>query len=158
MPGFVWQTNMKMTPARLNNVQRAIKSINQQYLSDTSLNNDDDLFATLQPNSSYIIEWTVFCQSPAAADIKFAWSGVPVGSNGFYEYESPGFATPTAQLWGATVNVNTAGAPAIELFTGSGGLVTGLAGGTLRLQHAQLVSTATATIIYAGSWLRATLV
>lgn len=155
---FTWQTGMKLLPSRLNNVQRLIKSANQQYLSDTTLNDDNDLVVTLEANSTYQVEFCVFCQSPAAADIKFAWSSLPSGAAGFFQYEAPGVSTPTASLWTSTINVATTGSPTIDLFQGDGGIVTGANGGTLRLQHAQQVSTATNTIVYAGSWMRATLV
>jgi hypothetical protein len=149
---------MRLTPERLNNPQRVIKSANQQYLSDTTLNDDNDLAVVLAANSTYQLEFCVFHQSPAAADIKFAWSGFPAGAAGFFQYEAPGVSTPTASLWTATINVATTGSPTIDLFQGDGGIVTGASGGALRLQHAQQVSTATNTIVYAGSWLRATLV
>jgi hypothetical protein len=146
----------------VGNVQRWTKPSDEVRLSTaTTLADDSILRFVINANQSYKVNWCVWYQSPAASDMKFNWGNFPLTNvNGFYEYEvssSWGNAYPTASGWTTGIVPATTGAPTIEVFKGTGGIVAGAIGGSfgVPLQWASNTSGAGNTLVYAGSWIEA---
>jgi hypothetical protein len=133
--------------------ERKIKSADQTYTLDTSLNNDTHLQVTLVAGATYIIEGVMYVQSDAAPDFKFDFGG---GTASFTDFRG---------LWRDTGGVGTefTSAATAQVFTSSSwptrplefkiGLTVN-AGGTLILRHAQNTSAASATGLLRGSYMR----
>jgi hypothetical protein len=132
----------------------------------TTLQDDDELFVSVDANTSYIIGVTVFGTEAAGTgiDLKVAWtmpSGCSLylggaaphnawvaGAGAALEAEWAGWITsssPTSSITFGTTNV------AIFTYHWSGTLVVGSTSGTFRMQWAQGNSSASALTVKAGS-------
>lgn len=145
----------------------AYKTANESVTSSTTLQNDDLLLLPVVANARYIMDAQLFYSGAtdgATGGLKLGWTG-------------PSGATMTWSSYGvnqnlapATVNYNVVGEAIGGLprplatsgvgFTMScvprGLLNTASNSGNLQLQWAQGGSSATATIVQAGSWIRLT--
>lgn len=141
----------------------AYKTADESVTSSTALQNDDELFASLPANSTWSM--TSYIQTNGAntgtGDIKIDFS-VPAGAT--LKYTSFGTTTSSPAIqYEATVNsagtaraVGTNGASP-DMGMAMQALVTiGSTAGTVQFRWAQNTSTATATIVRAGSHLKFT--
>lgn len=141
----------------------AVKTINQAVTSSTTFVNDNELLLPVIANATYLFDGFIDYDGPFGpnvADIKLDWtlpSGAtlrwgPLGnaSNDINQkYSSNTTLTGTALTAGTygTGGTHTALSP-------RGYLTVGGTAGTAQLKWAQNVSSATATTVYAGSWIR----
>lgn len=138
--------------------QAVIKTVDEP-VSNTTLQNDDELLLGVAASSSYLFacylnyeagfsagqgflqyEWTV----PAAATLRFSAIGVTALSL---------IQSAVTQKEATSYTLNGSGAGVLLAATMAGTLVTAAAGGVLRLQWAQSSSSGTPTIVHAGSYL-----
>jgi len=137
-----------------------IKPANETVTSSTTLQNDDDLFVSVEANAQYDVFLTVFHDSEATSgDIKFSWTG-PSGATMNWGVHTPTLTTtssttvPDTNMQVRLINevVETGGADntGTTMFA-SGSLTTSSTAGTLQLQWAQQTSNATASTVRAGS-------
>jgi len=143
----------------------AIKSVDETVTSSAVLQNDDALVVALLANSVYWVDLLLVIDAGGTPDIQIGFTG-PSGT-------TLALAAHSIQTGGATdgdtklvvVNALSTGFPFGGLGAGvisgllaSGRVSVGGTPGNLQLQWAQNVSNATATIVKAGSVLRATLI
>jgi hypothetical protein len=127
------------------------------------------LAVLLEPHSRYAIDGYIAYESSTSTDIKFTMSG-PEGCSGHWT------AFPVSQA-AAAGGIGDLEALRLDDFTDAeqqgaagstttpamlcvphGYIVTNLYGGALQVRFAQVTTTAAATKVRAGSWLRATLI
>ncbi|MGH9251576.1 MAG: hypothetical protein ACRD0W_18950 [Acidimicrobiales bacterium] len=135
----------------------AIKPASETVTASTVLQNDDNLFVTVQAGATYHVELMLRYTAATAGDLKFAFA-LPAGA------ELVGVAhrlsTAATDVTGVTLNsLIDAG----EVLAGGTGSATGAlvaaslviagTGGVFRLQWAQNVASGTGTEIFEGSYL-----
>ncbi|MFJ4926832.1 hypothetical protein [Streptomyces sp. NPDC088736] len=141
----------------------AVKPSNETVTSSTTLQNDDHLTATLDANSVYRIYMLLNFGGVTAGEIKTSWT-TPASATGFKSCMGPGSDSTTRDT-GATTTMRYG----IHNFTTTvnygcndtsllvhaieQGIVTTTTGGTFVLQWAQQASSATGSIMAAGSYL-----
>jgi len=140
----------------------AIKTADESVTSSITLQDDNQLFVTVQPNTSYWFEAFLVTNGAVGADINIALF-VPSGTiryttNGL-DFAATGVVGDVNRrsLGGGAVVGSVAGtiAAATSTIIPPAGIVrVGASGGTFKLQWAQNVSTATATRVMAGSYMR----
>lgn len=139
------------------------KSLAETVTSSTTLQNDDHLKLDVLVNSFYIVRGLILYDGATTGDIKFAWTG-PAGFTFRYGHNAP--ATSIAGATGNTVDnreiketdtlgAGCAGAGTTIAMQLLGILTTIGTAGTFQLQWAQFASDATATRVFAGSFLHA---
>jgi len=141
----------------VGNQQFYRKSSPQSYSSDTSLNNDTDLVASLDHDATYEISAGLYYDSPAAADITIAFS-VPSGAvlRWLLNATTDTSFLPRGRSEGQTAGVPCAGVGTRDFSSITGMVRTGVTPGNLQLQHCQFVSDVGTTTVQAESWLRTT--
>lgn len=142
-----------------------VKSANESVTSSTTLQDDDDLTLAVEANTSYAGYGVLFYTGADAADIKLAFTQ-PASSTCHWFANGAGInaissATAVGSQEHFAVQGSTASPTATSSYGVSNGTNTGLSihltlvtagtAGNLRLQWAQLVSSGTATTVYAGS-------
>jgi len=137
----------------------AIKTTDQTYTSDNSLNNDNHLSVTLDSGGEYIIDLVVFVQSTNNPDFKFDHGGGTATFNWFragWTWHIDGnFTCPAGQLTSDT-SVQTL---IYNSWPGHLRIKIGCSvssGGTLVFRHAQQTSHGDTTGVLQGSWIKAT--
>lgn len=134
-----------------------IKSADESVTSSDTLQDDDELQVTLLANATYEIEFFIWWASASATpDVKFAFieadgtyilCGVTsAGGNGGSIVGTDNTASPTSLVIGAA-SESFMNAKVLAFPAGAGGL--------WKVQWAQNISDATATICKAGSWIKA---
>ena len=170
MPQFV--AGQKIRASDLNAGQPLLARVASDVttISNTTLINITGLVVAVEANSTYAIDGWIFYQSPSAADIKL---NVTLPSGAVCTMGAYGPPTTGAPFSGTSPRVNYLD---MGVFASSGGsylhggdtefagvwaslrpagvLVTSSTAGNLQFQFAQNTSTATNTIVKAGSWLR----
>lgn len=140
-----------------------LKQADEPLVSTTALQNDDELFAAVAANATYILDGHLaysgeIFTAPGPADLKVDWT-VPTGAvmrwsrvaypsnaaNSVDSVETDNSTIRVLGTYGSTTTV-TAGV--------RGRIITGSTAGTLQLRWAQNASNATATTMKAGSWIR----
>lgn len=132
----------------------ARKTANETIISNSTLQNDDELFVAVEASCTYHMELRISCTSGITPDLKIGWT----------------YPTGTTIRWSG-VDADTAGAvriagnlleTSVPAIVGSGGdvavfytgmVITGVNAGTLQLQWAQNTLTASNSTVYAGSFL-----
>lgn len=153
----------------------AYKTINQDTgANNTTLGNDSALFVTGTAGYIYTVE-THFevsgAGSSTAGNIKFAWT-FPTGGGQQLTWSGEGMAVndisgTTAEGRNSHLAVLTTSSPSASVvfgtpltnfvgIVGRGLWIVGSTGGTLQLQWAQSVNSATASVVRSGSWVRLT--
>lgn len=139
-----------------------VKAADQSYTSDTTLNNDSELFFTLEANRVYQVRLMGFITGAQAGDIKCAWS-MPAGVSGLRACYGPELGTTdrssqtsrwsghgfTTEVGYGTAETGGFGVMFEDLIITVGGT-----SGTAQFRHAQNASNATATTMRAQSWLK----
>jgi hypothetical protein len=139
------------------------KDNDESVAASTTLQSDNDLGFTVNPNEVWVARWVLGVDAPLAAQIKV---GITVPS-GTYRLHILGPQTSEAAApWSTAVDSLTSGSAAMG--TGGAGVVVpvyvdalirvGATGGTVTLQWAQNASNGTPTIVKADSYLLAHLV
>jgi hypothetical protein len=154
------QVNGNLSVTGAGQWQTVVKSANQSVTSSTVLVNDTHLLLPLAANATYLLDgfiaydgafgagefktdWTL----PAGAALFWGLNGPTVGGGALYDSNSRNSGTVAAAGTYGTGGTRTSISP-------RGYITTGGTAGTLRLQWAQNASNATATTVYAGSWVR----
>ncbi|WP_097982266.1 hypothetical protein [Streptomyces sp. f150] len=136
------------------------KPLDEQVLSSTVLQDDDHLTIPVSVGGRYSIDAMLAVDGDPAADLLLTIAAPP-GSTGYW---TPGAVTLgvsdgtgsirlTRYAPGASIGV---GITAAGLIVAPLGTITAGANGVIAVQWAQNVSSATPTILRAGSWLRVT--
>ncbi|THA82719.1 hypothetical protein [Streptomyces sp. A0592] len=152
----------KLTAALLSSMQpfTVIKAADESVTSSTALQDDNHLIIPLAAASTYTIEGALFYDGVYnAGNLKLTWS-LPALATILWSPNAP--ATGGAAAYAS--NGTTAGNLTVGTY-GTGGTKTTASitatvttfgtAGNMTLRWAQDASNATATTIYAGSWLRA---
>lgn len=153
---FYWQSGMALTPARLNRLIIARKTVDESVANNATLQDDDQLQVQAAANSTYRFRLFAVHNTPAAAGLRIGFAG-PAG----VAFQRVKFeAGPNASL---QVGVLAAGsAPTTGGVTGTAadsplecvGVVTvGATAGLIKFQWSQSTPNATAAIVRAGSYL-----
>lgn len=140
------------------------KTTTENLASSTTLQNDDELFSSVEANATYDVELWLLHSSDSGADgdIKVGWTGpsgasMTWGVQGSNEAATSSTAATSINLQtrtiGETANFGGGGSTGTSAYI-RGRLTTAGTAGTLRLQWAQRSSSATATQVRAGSILR----
>jgi len=154
-----WNPGDVLTASDMNawTVPRAAyKTVNETVTSSAVLQNDNELFITVDANAVYFVQLFMRYTAATAGDIQFGWTA-PGGTT---------ITNPYLHGFGTTAAVSTDDVIAAGLTApGLGGIGSGTdvacnsvwivttagTSGTLQLQWAQLASFATATTVVAGS-------
>jgi len=140
----------------------AYKTADETVTSSTTVQNDDQLFLPLSTNARYLFDSIIFYSGAAtpAGDLKLKWTG-PTGAT--MQWANFGVNTSGLTQYNAVVETLAAASPRAVGTNGAGfwmscapkGIVTtSSTSGNLQLQWAQNSSSATGTIVYAGSYIR----
>ena len=132
------------------------KGSNESVSSSTAVQNDDELLFTASSGTPYVVSFAIVYANAAGAtpDIKIdvGEDSTARGVFAVYYNNSADTETVTALTSNQTTTL-TAGTATTKRTIYGQGWHTG-AGGTFRIRWAQGTSNATATIVYAGSYLR----
>lgn len=140
----------------------AWKTSDETVTSNTTVQNDDQLLLPLSTNARYLFDSIIFYSGAAtpAGDLKIKWTG-PAGA--VMQWANFGVNTSALTTYNVVVEALAAASPRAVGTNGAGAwmscrpggiLTTGSTSGNLQLQWAQNASSATGTIIYAGSYIR----
>lgn len=158
-----WAAGSKITSSNLNlgDPVWSYKAADQSLASNTTMQNDTDLFLTLVANGTYFFDgYIVYIQNVVAGsgDLKYQFTA-PSGATLFVT----GFGTSAAS---STTTYDVTANPASSVrtvpsnlttamsFEPRGYIQTGGTSGNLQLQWAQNTSNATTLFVKTGSWLR----
>lgn len=140
----------------------ALKAANESVTSSTTLQDDDELFVTVEADSIYVVHAVFLYDASTAGDLKFTFTA-PSGATFQWNSSVAALATTGATSPGTTnfagsdigTNYGAGGAGAGTTLSAvtSGVLVTSSTAGAFRVQFAQFTSDATATRMLAGSFL-----
>jgi hypothetical protein len=148
---------------RASDVDRpqARKTATESVTSSATLQNDDELFVSVEANAIYTVVACLFYDGATAGDFKFSFTG-PSG----YSFDYAATIAPTAATTAAgntvnnsafaetdTLGVGAVGAGTTLVVPIQGILVISSTAGTFQLQWAQNASSATATRVFAPSFL-----
>ena len=134
------------------------KSANESVTSSTTLQDDDELLFSAAANTDYIFDMYVDFTAHASGDMKFDFTG-PSGASinlGEREYADILDDQGADHISAFSTADTAAGQGAFHVFLRFHGTIS-IAGtaGTVQFRWAQNASHGTATIVYAGSYLRA---
>lgn len=132
----------------------ARKTSNETIISNSTLQNDDELFVPVEASCEYHMELRISYTSGTTPDLKLGWT-YPTGTT----IRWSGVDSDTAGSIRITGNLLETSVPAIcgsgadlqAAYTGM--VVVGVNAGTLQLQWAQNTLTASNSTVYAGSFL-----
>lgn len=173
---YPWTAHDILTAADLNAAiakgipKIVVKTADESVTSSTTLQDDNELLISLASGSSYLIEAHLLVSGAAAGDVKTAWARTgTLNQIGGRMVRGPGINTTDVTAGAAaatTVGINrSSGGNALTTALASGVdgtaisyisevfTLTSVVTGTLTLQWAQNTSSATATIMRAGSFL-----
>lgn len=136
------------------------KTATESVTSSTTLQNDDDLVLAVEANSTYLLDMMLFYDGATAGDFKMSFTG-PTGYS--VDYHHTGAATALAGTSGDidyrlivetdTLGVGANGAGTTLVIHVMGIVVIDATAGSLQLQWAQFASSATATRLFANSYM-----
>lgn len=139
------------------------KTATESVTSSTTLQNDDQLFFAVVANARYTFDGIITYDGAAAGDLKVAFTYPALATFEWSNYGNTGPAAGTSVTDLNTViqtndarslNALPTPSPPGLSFRPGGYLITGANAGTLQMQWAQDTSSATATRVRTGSWLR----
>ncbi|MBT2379019.1 collagen-like protein [Streptomyces sp. ISL-111] len=136
------------------------KPVDESVTASTTLQDDDHLTLSVTAGGQYAIDACLIAAGDPAADLTLTLTAPPGSTGGW----TPGAITLGVSDGTGSIRLTRfdLGAPAAVGITAAGlivaplGTITAGANGTITVQWAQNVATATPTIVRAGSWLRAT--
>lgn len=148
----------RITAALLNSAigLEVIKGSDESVTSSTTLQNDNELFVSVDANATYIFACYLNYEggTTGSGDLKFLWA-LPSGATMRYSVPHVNASSVTiidttyTELITVICRTNTAGT--LLGVTMEGVLVTSSAAGTMQLTWAENTSDSTPTIIHAGS-------
>jgi len=159
----VWNVGDVLTAADMNAWTvplAAYRTTTQSVTSSTTLQNDNALSVAVAANAVYIVELALIYDADTAGDLKLGWT-IPAGASITNVADSmltgTAAATTDDQMTAGTTNPVAGGLGAGTNcgFVGKWLLTISSTSGTLQLQWAQGTSSATATRLFAGSYLLA---
>lgn len=139
------------------------KTATESVTSSVALQNDDQLFFAVAGNSRYTMEGFIIYDGATAGDLKVAFT-YPAGAT--FEWSNRGNTGPAAGTSltdfntviqtndARSINATPTPSPPGLHFAPIGYLITSSTAGNLQMQWAQDTSSATATRVRSGSWLR----
>lgn len=150
-----------LTVVGIGQVLTAYKGSDESVTSSTTLQDDDALTINAAANATYLLTGYIkYSQNLAIGATAGIKAGFALPASGTLEWTSHGTATLTSAVDYDTVVTTSTGTRSmaangagVMAFAPSGSLVTTTAG-ILVLRWAQVSSSATATIVKAGSWIR----
>lgn len=138
------------------------KTSTQSFTSTTTLANVTDLLFALEANTKYAFDGFIIYDGSTASDIKVAFT-VPSGATVNYSAFAPatGVSPTSMNAFGANASdgplgIATNGANNLMGMNPKGYVATSATTGNLQFRGAQQASSATASRIWVGSWLRLT--
>lgn len=163
-----WTAGQKITAALLNAMQPlyVAKPSDQSVTSSTTNVNDTALFLALEANSVYTVSGLLLYSAHQDGDIRMGWA-VPAGATFQWICHAQNAGGTSGISTGVVVDLQNAGAGTFPLGgadTGNTTVMTGLlcgrivtsgTAGNLQYNWAQRVSSGTASIMRAGSWIQA---
>jgi hypothetical protein len=151
---FEWDTGAAWVPVAPPATRVAVKSADESVTSSTVLQDDDELFAAVEANTTYVVEAWILRSTTTDPEWAHGWTfptGAALKMKAFAQTES---ASPSVAVypynWSAIENLTFTEAPMFFI----GRLLVGATAGNLRFQFAQQTSHTTAVTVHAGSWLR----
>ncbi|KKM26367.1 hypothetical protein LCGC14_1585490 [marine sediment metagenome] len=138
-----------------------LKTSNETIISDTTLQNDDELLFTIGANETWVFEFFVVWRAHVDGDIKFTIT-VPSGAAGQWVVSQQVGASSNEPTYRGNTSFGTAIAILVDATSvrrGAhiwGAVRNGATPGDITLQWAQNSSSGTGTIVFADSWMRAT--
>ncbi|WP_433252841.1 hypothetical protein ACQPYK_08530 [Streptosporangium sp. CA-135522] len=165
----IWETDTKALMVRVGSAWKLLnaiptwaqKSTTETVTNSTTLQDDDELFAVVQPNATYLWQLSIRTFGPPAADIRLSWS-VPSGTVMHWSTQSPHTAQTNADASTISVNSLEAATDGADIATYAtslnpgqsilvGACVVGSTGGTVQLRWAQTTANATGCQITGGT-------
>ncbi|MFG3709477.1 hypothetical protein [Micromonospora sp. NPDC047730] len=150
------QSGQRLTPARLNRIYLARKTVDESVVNNATVQDDDQLQVSVPANSAFRLRLFAVHTTPATPNLRIGFAGPAGVSFGRLKFE----AGPNASL---QVGVLAAGsAPSTGGVTGTGAdsplevigvVTTGATAGLIRFQWSQSVANAAAAVVRAGSFL-----
>jgi hypothetical protein len=129
----------------------ATKPIDETIISNATLQNDDDLFVAVAASTTYDFQLMMLHNSGVTPKLKFGWT-FPVGTT--MRYGFMGYAGGVQSFRAIETDVAVLDGNASSLMCLCiGTLITSTTAGTLQLQWAQSVLTASNTSVLTGSFL-----
>jgi hypothetical protein len=159
----VWGTILNSALDQINEYGLfAPKTADESVVSSITLQNDDHLVLAVLANREYLVDWSLRIDGATAGDFKYAFTG-PAGATMVWESMGHGVADTTnvaqavtdVAAIGTVVTHGTLGVGTTSRVRGGGRLIVGGTAGNLQLQWAQGTSSASATRVFANSWIRA---
>lgn len=157
----VWAAGQRITASMLTAMQplTVVKTADESLTNNTTLQNDDELFLSLAANATYQVDGWIQYTASSTGDIKvdatipsgatMTWSMGGTGNGSLTNNDVSAFPNSTARV--SEGNGGTA-----QTIPVRGYVVTTTTSGTLQFRWSQSTADAvTATIVKAGSWLRA---
>jgi len=134
------------------------KSANESVTSSTTLQNDDELLYAMDANTNYHFEISVLFTGGTAGDMKFSIttpSGGDLWATGWIPYAGGVSAFgPISASGGVISSVDALGTTNPTMIFIRGVVMNSSTAGNLQFQWAQNASSATATTVYAGSYMK----
>ena len=148
-----------------NQILWALKTVDESVTSSTTLQNDDTLLHPVEASTTYEFEALLALTGNVTGDFKMAFT-FPAASTCYWGAVGPssadaGFGTAGSAQLAATFGsasgtaVAYSGSTTAVVILVKGVLVVSTTPGNLQLQWAQNTSNGTATVVKAGSYLRA---
>lgn len=143
-------------------VERAMKTTDNSVTSNATLASDTQLQVAVVANATYQLEMFLDYSSATAADAQFSlavpasatWKVAPFGMTAATAATSGSLETAPATTGGIVLGGNAVGVHVSA--TPAGWVKTAGTAGNVTVQWAQSVLTASATVLYTGSWIRLT--
>jgi len=131
-------------------VQILVKQADQTKISDSTLADDDELFLPLLANTTYSMLFFLQVSSGSTPDLKMKWT-LPAGATGVKNDSQDWNPTTASDTLNITTQKTPATGGAVQTFPINATIVVGGTAGNITFQWAQNVSTASNTIVYAGT-------
>lgn len=138
----------------------AQKDSDTTIISDSTLNDDPDLFVTVEANAVYVLDFFLIVLGGTTGDFKMQFDG-PTGSTG--TWGAYALDTTAAAVAGATNVIRTTlanprsygtvSSASGQVLIGRGLVRTDATAGTFKLSWSQDTSTATDTVLVTNSWI-----
>lgn len=135
-----------------------VKAADEAVTSSTTLQNDNHLAFTLAASATYVFDGAIYYDGVFnAGNLKAGWT-LPAAATILWSLNAPATggaaALDSSGVTSGTIAVGTYGTGGAKTTASiKGTVITTTNGGTLQFQWAQNASNATATTIYAKSWI-----
>lgn len=131
-----------------------VKQVNESVISTIGLQDDNELTFPIGANEEWTYRFVIQANSNAAADLRFAVTA-PGGAVCQTAFSDPEGASSVGQYGCGVTSASVPGNTAVDLYEVTGRVQNGVTPGNVTLQWAQFTSSASNTIVYAGSYVNA---